>query len=60
MIELKKNKYGNKSRLLFTDTDRLMYEIKTEGIYEEFNKGKKYRILVIMLLSQNIMMIQRN
>ena len=60
MIKLKIKKYGNKSRLLFTDTDRLMYEIKIEGIYEEFNKGKKYWILVIMLLSQNIMMIQRN
>ena len=24
---------GNNSRLLFTDTDRLMYEIKTEGAY---------------------------
>ena len=60
MIKLKINKYGNKSRLLFTDTDRLVYEIKTEGIYEEFNKGKNYWILVIMPLSQNIMMIQRN
>ena len=60
MIKLKINKYGNKSRLLFTDTDRLMYEIKTEGIYEEFNKSKNYWILVIMPLSQNIMMIQRN
>ena len=27
-----KNKYGNNSRLLFTDTDRLMYEIKTEDV----------------------------
>ena len=60
MIKLKINKYGKKSRLLFIDTDRLMYEIKTEGIYEEFNKGTKYWILVIMLLSQNIMKIQRN
>ena len=24
------NKYGNSSRLLFTDTDRLLYKIKTE------------------------------
>ena len=27
-----KNKYGNNSRLLFTDTDSLMYEIKTEDV----------------------------
>ena len=27
-----KNKYGNKSRLLCTDTDSLMYEIKTEDV----------------------------
>ena len=32
-----KNKYGNKSKLLFTDTDSLMYEIKTEDVYEHFN-----------------------
>ena len=28
-----KNKYGNKSKLLFTDTDSLMYEIKSEDVY---------------------------
>ena len=28
-----KNKYGNNSTLLFTDTDNLMYEIKTENVY---------------------------
>ena len=28
-----KNKYGNKSRLLFTVTDSLMYEIKPEDVY---------------------------
>ena len=31
-----KSKHGNKSRLLFTDTDSFMYEIKTEDIYETF------------------------
>ena len=36
-----KNKYGNNSRLLFTDTDSLIYEIKTEDVYEDFNKDKK-------------------
>ena len=30
-----KNKYENKSKLLFTDTDCLMYEIKTEDVYED-------------------------
>ena len=29
-----KNKYGNNSRLLFTDTGSLMYEMKTEDVYE--------------------------
>ena len=43
-----KNKYGNNSRLLFTDTDSLMYEIKTEGVYEDFSKDKKCLILVII------------
>ena len=32
-----KNKYGNNSRLLLTDTDSLMYEIKTEDVYEYFS-----------------------
>ena len=36
-----KNKYVNKSRLLFTDTDSLMYELKTEDIYEDFSKNKE-------------------
>ena len=33
-----KKKYGNKTRLLSTDTDTLMYEIKTEDVYEDFSK----------------------
>ena len=36
-----KNKYGNNSRLLFTDTDRLMYEIKFEDGYEAFSNDKE-------------------
>ena len=32
-----KNKYGNQSRLIFTDTDNLMDEIKTEDVYEDFS-----------------------
>ena len=36
-----KNKYGNNSRLLFTDTDSSMYEIKTENVYEDFSNDKE-------------------
>ena len=36
-----KNKYGNNSRLLFTDSDSLMYEIKTEDIYEDFSSNRE-------------------
>ena len=35
-----KNKCGNNSRLLFTDTGSLMYEIKTEDVHEGFSKDK--------------------
>ena len=36
-----KNKNGNDSKLLFTNTNSLMYEIKTEGIYEDFSTNKE-------------------
>ena len=36
-----KNKYDNKSKLLFTGTDSLMYEIKTEDGYEYFSSNKE-------------------
>ena len=36
-----KNIYDNKSKLLFTDTDTLMYEIKTEDVYEDFSNHKE-------------------
>ena len=37
-----KNKYGSKSRILFTNTDSLMYEEKkTEDVYEDFSSDKE-------------------
>ena len=45
------------SRLLFTDTDSLMYVMKSKDIHEDFSKYEG--ILGISLLSQN-MIIQVN
>ena len=36
-----KNKYDNKSKLLFTNTDSLMYENKTEDVYVYFSNDKE-------------------
>ena len=36
-----KKKYDNISKLLFTGTDSLMYEIKTEDVYEDFSSDKE-------------------
>ena len=36
-----KDKYGSNSRLLFTDTDSLIYEALIENIYEDFSKDKE-------------------
>ena len=36
-----KSKYENKSKLLFTDTDSLMYEIETKDVYEDFSIDKE-------------------
>ena len=34
-------KYCNNSRLTFTDTDSLIYEIKTDNFYEDFSKDRE-------------------
>ena len=36
-----KNKYGGNSRLFFTGTDILMYEIETEDVYKDFSNDKE-------------------
>ena len=55
-----KNKHGNNSRLLFTDIDGLMYEIKLKIFMKILVRIKKCLILEIIQLIQNIMMIQTN
>ena len=53
-----KNKYDNK--LLFTDTDSLMYEIKIEDVCEDFSSEKEMFNSVIIRLSHYTKMIQTN
>ena len=38
-----KQKYRDKAKLLFTDTDRLMYEIQTEDFYKDISADVKDR-----------------
>ena len=38
-----KPKYGDKAKLLFTDTDSLMYEIQTEDFYKDISEDVKDR-----------------
>ena len=53
-----KNKYDNKSKLLFTSSDSLMYENKLKMFIKNFVAIKKCFISVIMRLSQNAMKIK--
>ena len=36
-----KNKYDNKLKLFFTESNSLTYEIKTEYVYEDFSNDKE-------------------
>ena len=42
-----KNRYGSNSRLSFTDTDSLIYEIKAEDGYEDFSNDKEMSLAII-------------
>ena len=53
-----KNKYDNKSKLLFTSTDSLMYENKLKMSIKILVAIKKCFISVIMRLSKNAMIIK--
>ena len=39
-----KTKYGDKAKLLFTDTDCLAYEIRTKDYYKDINPAIERRI----------------
>ena len=36
-----KNKYHNKSKVLLTDNDSLLYKIKTKDVYEDFSSDNE-------------------
>ena len=38
-----KQKYGDKAKVLFTDTNSLMYEIQTEDFYMDISADVKHR-----------------
>ena len=40
--DIMKKKYGDKIRLLFTDTDSLMYEIETEDFYKDMGEMREH------------------
>ena len=40
--DIMKKRYGDKIRLLFTDTDSLMYEIETENIYKDMGEMREH------------------
>ena len=52
-----KNKYDNKSKILFTDADSFIYEIKTNDVYEDFISDKE---MFDTRINQITMMIQTN
>ena len=52
-----KQKYGDKAKLLFTDTDSLVYEIEAEDVYQDFWNDKTNSITVTILKTHRISII---
>ena len=48
-----RKKYGNKAELLFTDTDSLMYHIKTDDFYKDIAPDVK-KSLILVIIQKNI------
>ena len=55
-----KDSYGKKASLLFTDTDSLVYEIKTNDAYKDFYRKNIYFILVDVPIIQSFTIPQMN
>ena len=56
-----KTKYGDKAKLLFTDTDSLAYEITTKDVYKDINPDiekrfdtSDYRLIIHLELKQDL------
>ena len=56
-----KKKYGNRARLLFTDTDSLTYEIEAEDVYKDFRNDKDSSTIATIQRTHHIivMLIRR-
>ena len=57
-----KKKYGNRARLLFTDTDSLTYEIEAEDVYKDFGMTKTCSTIATIQRTHHIiaMLIRRS
>ena len=53
-----KKRYNNKAKLLFTDTDRLCYEIETQDIYKELRRIEICLTTVIIQKTVNFLIQQ--